>query len=159
MATVSSTNDNVSSSGAAVVTVPLQSSVPTGTITTGTNKAEITGVGTNFTKFNIGDWIIDTTNFECRRIISIQGDLYAQVSPAFSNALAGVTLIIVVRPNLTKITLISAAGGKCNNVTLPTGVPVIFEKTINDSVSAQQRILDPLIVDGTGGAVFIVTQQ
>ncbi len=159
MATVSSANTNVVSVSGLTTHPPVASATngtaPTGTFTAGATGTEITGVGTNFTKFKVGDWIVDYTNFEIRKIVNIQSDLICTVGPKFSNALAGVTLVITPSSRVKYATLFGTTAAKINNVSMPLGVVIPLASEDNAAQHGNTNFIDPVFVDGTGGSIFI----
>ncbi len=145
---------------------PTKSSVPTGTISVAANSTMITGSGTNFSQFQVGDWIVDLTNFEMHKIVNIptiqtsetgttqnvKSDLYCTVDAPFQNALAGATLVIVTQSHIVKANIYVASGGKINNVAMPVGWIPEFTRP-----GVQQNLpIDPFFVDGSGGTVTIM---
>jgi len=160
----------ISSSKTGIVAISTASYFPpiasTGTITVAANSVAITGAGTNFSKFNIGDWIMDISNYECHKIVNIpiiqtsetgttspvKSDLYCTVDAPFQNALSGATLVIVPASKIVKANIYAASGGKINNVAVPVGWLPTFERPGVD----QNLPIDPFFVDGSGGTVTIM---
>ena len=145
---------------------PAPSAVATGTITVAAGQTAITGSGTNFSKFNVGDWIMDIGNYECHKITNIpiiqtsetgttkpvKSDLYCTVDAPFQNAITAETLVIVPASKIVTANIYVASGGKINNVAMPTGWMLPFGRPGVD----QALPIDPMFIDGSGGTVTIM---
>lgn len=132
--------------------------VKTGTLSETAGSKEIAGTGTLFTtETKIGDWIVDLTNHEMRRIVGIGSNTACNVDNSFSNTLAGVTVKIIPSSRVVKIDGICVAGGgKIDTVTLPTNVWMnIADKSSREAGHSTLDFCDPIFVDGTGAAVVL----
>src|ERR1035437_1801415 len=161
MATVISSSKEGILSVTGPSTFPPPSSIATGTITVAANSTLITGSGTNFSKFQPGDWIMDETNFECHKIVDIpttktssasgtvttKSDLYCTVDMPFQNALSGATLVIVPASHIASASIDCTTAGKYNNVALDPAKTYLLPVRMTNGETLP---IDPIFIDGTG---------
>lgn len=121
----------------------------------------------NYTRFgidcNVGDWIVDLTQDEIRKITSV-GDIHtATIDSAFTVDLAVATALVVVKksPMPREISVLIPAGngnGALDGQTLYAGVGVNASKMSRER-GANTDGIDPIIVDATTGGGTIATVQ
>jgi len=153
----SNKTNNISDSITGLTTIPSPTS-RSGTFSSAANGIEVTGSGTSFKLLNKGDWIVDYTNFEVRKIANIYNDIYLTLESGFSNIQSSVALVTVPSSRVVRIDLVASTAGKINNVSMPTGQEIVFDKSSRQDQHSPIDYIDPIFVDGTGGSVFAITQ-
>lgn len=142
-------------------TVPLQVT-QTGTITT--LGQAVAGVGTKFTNTNIiqvGDWIWNGV-YELRKIIEIRSDTILLIEEGFTAELAGAVLYTIKSSRLRAISYVNAtivdATSGIDGVTVKAGEAGTWTKS-SGGINASSRVdfIDPVVVDGTGSPLTILT--
>jgi len=157
MATSNKTNNLVQST-TTLTTIPAPTT-QTGTFSVLTGSKDVTGTSTKFlTEVKQGDWLIDYTNFEVRKVESVKTDTALELVSGFSNDQSGIAVKTCPSSRVVRIQLVSAAGGKLNNVTMPTSIPVELDKSSRETMHSPIDYIDPVFVDGTGGAIFTIIQ-
>lgn len=142
-------------------TVPASTAL-TGTITSAAASRELVGTGTAFiSQVTKGDWIVDLTHNEIRRILNIPTDNTSlELESGFTNALSSATLYFI------KKTIIKYIGIVPDNVSVTidgAAVPVanIFYNFDKGSRGAKDShsptdFVDPIIVDATSHNAGII---
>jgi hypothetical protein len=144
-------------------TVP-RSSTKTGTIET--VGRHLIGTSTLFkTELPIGSWVFSSSQLEVRKVISVDSDVKAELSNAFTIDIAAASALVAISFNDVKVVSISvqipssaAADGKIDNKTLPKGSSITFSKDSRD-ISGQNDSVDPLIVTATGTVAQVMYQR
>jgi hypothetical protein len=139
-------------------TVP-QNVTKTGTIATvGT---QVVGTGTLFgTEVKVGDWICSLSASEIRKIVTITDALTAIIDYPFTVDLAPATALVVI-PHPTNIVEISwlntgGASGSIDGIAVVQNEYGCWGKNSRERES-NRDFIDPIIVDGTGTTIKILT--
>jgi hypothetical protein len=121
----------------------------TGTVTTAAGQAIIQGTATLFTtEFAVGDYLFNGTN-EVRKITSIYSDTLMYVDYAFTNPLVGALVKRVQGSRSQQGGLLAVANGAIwNGITFTAGESQNWGSDLDSN-----RVIDPIVVDGTGGTV------
>lgn len=143
-------------------TVP-ESTSGTGTIeTTGT---AVIGTGTSFTtQMTPGAWLVDLGQDELRKVIKVASDTLAYVDVAFTSNIAALTTPnIIPAKNVGVVTIAGQipagqADGELDGEIFYAGTSFSFSKDSRDHSSARD-LVDPVIVDGSGTIIQILTQN
>lgn len=136
-------------------TFPISVAATSGTISTGTRKDFIVGVGTVFTTdLQKGDYIWDTTNDELIEVEGVVSDTEIYLKKEFTNALSGTAAWkIVPRVHYTTISWAIDSGGAAsiNTISFPTSTSESYN---NDKPYGQGggRRLAPILIDCTTNA-------
>lgn len=141
------------------VVVPASSN-KTGTIST--KGRGVIGVGTKFTEeMQTGSWIVDLTNNEVRKVITVDSDTVAYLDKPFTTDISALTTPNVVSSvdlNIREISiaipLVDSSGtaygfGEIDGVVLESGLPVSYGKN-SDTKENSKSFIDPIIVNATG---------
>ena len=132
-----------------------------GTGTISTDGKKVTGSGTAFkTEMPVGSWLVDLTQDEIRKVISVDSDTEAYIDVAFTSDLVGVAADYIQAKN-AKSQAISVsiksglADGELDGDVLPNGANITFSKD-SDANSSGKYLVDPIIVDGTGTTILSI---
>lgn len=120
-----------------------------GTVSQAASTAIIIGVGTLFTtEFLVGDYIFNNSN-EVRKITSIYSDTLMYTDYPFTVALAGAALYRVPASRTQQGGLLAVANGAIwNGITFTAGESQNWGSDLDSN-----RVIDPIVVDGTVGTV------
>ncbi len=153
MATVNYKNSNI-------LSITTDTTLPTyitktGTLSVTANTKEITGVGTLFTtETKVGDWIIDLTNHEMRKITAIGTNLACTVDNNFSNTLSGATVKIIPSSRVVSILFNCASGSAViEGITIPVATTIVWDKSSRETQHSPIDFVDPVFINGTSGTV------
>ncbi len=129
----------------------------TGTITAAAASRDVSGASTLFTtELHNGDWIVDITNHEIRKITAIGSATALNIDHGFTNAQTTVDLKSIPSSRVVKIDAYTVSGGKIDTVTLPAAqVWPVADKSSRETQHSPIDFCDPIFVDGTGGTVII----
>lgn len=134
----------------------------TGTIET-VGKA-VKGTGTAFTtEMPVGSWLVDESQDEIRKVISVTSDTLAYLDAPFTSDIAALTTPSIIEAKDTKAVSIAVAipaglaAGEIDGVAFAAGSSISFSKDSRDH-SASRDLVDPLIVDGTGTTMQVLIQ-
>ena len=141
-------------------TVPYNQAL-TGTYAIAAGSKNVVGTVTRFiTELKKGDWLIDLTNDEIRRVTSIQSNTLATIDSAFTNAIAAET-DFTPASRLVEISVVIPSGvapGEIDGKALPAGTPVSWGKGSREG-SAVRDLVDPIIVDAVGSSMLVQTLE
>ncbi len=134
-----------------------------GTGTIGTDGTRVNGTSTLFkSEMQAGSWLIDLSQNELRKVISVQSDTRATISNPFTIDLEALTIPDIINKNslsLTELSVIAiGSDGLMNGATLSAGIAVNLIKTGNSKGDMSSHV-DPVIIDATGTIVNVLTQQ
>lgn len=129
----------------------------TGTITAAAGSRDVSGSSTLFTtELNAGDFVIDLTNHEMRKITAIGSATALNIDHGFTNVQTAVSLKSIPSSRVVKIDAYTTSGGKINTVTIPPAqVWPVGDKSSRENQHSPIDFCDPIFVDGTGGTVTI----
>lgn len=148
-------NNSGSDSYTTVDVFPNRFVLKTGAASTVAGQSIIQGTGTLFTsEFVVGDYLFNGTD-EVRKITSIYSDTLMYVDYAFTNPLAGALVKRVQGSRTQQGGLLAVANGAIwNGITFTAGESQNWGSDLDSS-----RVIDPIVVDGTGGAVRAMKGQ
>jgi hypothetical protein len=132
-----------------VDTFPNRFVLKTGVVSTVAGQAIIQGTGTLFTsEFVVGDYLFNGTD-EVRRVTSIYSDTLMYVDYAFTNPLVGALVKRVQGSRSQQGGLLAVSNGAIwNGITFTAGESQNWGSDLDSN-----RVIDPIVVDGTGGTV------
>jgi hypothetical protein len=130
------------------------STTKTGTITT--DGVYVNGTGTLFrSELKPGDWIVDVSQTECRKVLTIGTDLNLSIDSAFTNPIvAGALNVVRSRARMISVSNDGGADADVDGVVMKDGAAVTFTTTSKNTYDTNYFI-DPLIVDATGTVVKV----
>jgi len=134
-------------------------STKTGTIQT--VGKEVVGTGTLFlTQCKVGDWLVDLTQNEIHKIISVSDNFSMHIQEAFAVDLPALTAVVTVPrfPQAKEISVLIPFGspnGLIDGKTLYAGVPYDTSK-LSRSKSTGYDFVDPIIIDASGTTAGII---
>jgi len=137
---------------AAKSTVPA-SSTKTGTVSTAGKN--VTGTGTLFrSELKPGDWIVDLSQDEVRKVDEIRDNTFLVLDSAFTADLVGAALV-VVRSRVKQVSIGNTGGtnGEIDGVAIIPGQTVNFQK--NGKNPDGKDFIDPVIVDPASTTIII----
>lgn len=131
------------------------SQTKTGTIET--HGINVIGTGTLFlSEVKPGDFIVDITNTEARKVTTRRDNLYLAIDSPFTSDLAAGTLLKVVRSRAKEVSIANegAAAATVDGVPLPINSVITLPKSNKNPNGSD--FIDPLFVNATGTEVYVL---
>jgi hypothetical protein len=139
-------------------TVPYNST-KTGTITT--LAKDVVGVGTLFTtELKAGDWIYVAAQNELRQITGVFDDTSLEITHGFTVELAAAPIIVTPKSDLVEISAVIPTGsapGEIDGKVLYAGLGMSWGKASRERSHAPTDFVDPIIINGTGTTIVLLT--
>lgn len=123
----------------------------------GTNGATVvSSVGTAFlTELKIGDWLVDFTNNELRKIVEIISNDNLTVNYNFSNTVAAASVITTIGSSYVEQSIVfNPTAGLVDGVALPANIGFSWGKQ-GRTTSGDKDFVDPIIVDATATNAYL----
>ncbi len=146
--------------------VGTKETIPVSGAGTGTIETKGTGVvGTNTlfrSEMQAGSWLVDLTQDEYRKVISVESDTFARLSNPFTVDISALTTPDIIAKTTLSIRELSVIAvvtdGVLDGTTLQAGQGTSLIKT-GDSKGDDSSHVDPFIADATGTIINVILQR
>ncbi len=127
----------------------------TGTFTAAAGSRDVSGASTLFTtELHVGDWLVDLTNHEMRRIDRIGSNTALNIDHGFTNVQTTVGVLHIPSSRVVSILLNCASGSAVvDGTTIPTATTIVWDKSSRETQHSPIDFCDPVFVNGTAGTV------